>query len=110
MKIFLKKIFDKIVAFFKNVIDKIVEFFKSQTRETNIKIAAVSAAVLLIVVVLLLATGRDNALFPDREWQGFFPSNKEETTTTPAEETTPAETTKEGEFDDSNIGEWLPVN
>ena len=105
MKIFLKKIFDKIVAFFKNVIDKIVEFFKSQTRETNIKIAAVSAAVLLIVVVLLLATGRDNALFPDREWQGLFP-NQEETTTTTTEE----ETTEQGTTGGPIRGDWVPVS
>lgn len=104
MKNFFKNIIDKIVAFFKNVIDKIVEFFKSQTRETNIKIAAVSAAVLLILVVLLLATGKDNALFPDREWQGFLPNQEESTTTTTEEETT------EGTTVDPTLGEWIPVS
>ena len=108
----IKNIIDKIVEFFKNIIDKIIAFFKSQTRETNIKIAAIATVLILIVVVLALALGKDNALFPDREWEGFFPQKEETTTTTtaPEAETTPAETTKDGIFDDSNIGEWLPVN
>lgn len=105
MKKVVKKIFDKIVAFFKNVFDKIVAFFKSQTRETNIKIAAVSAAVLLILVVLLLASGKDNALFPDREWQGLLP-DQEETTTTTTEE----ETTEQGTTGGPIRGEWIPVS
>ena len=96
----------------KNIIDKIVEFFKSQTREMNIKIAAIATVLILIVVVLALALGKDNALFPDREWEGFFPQKEEITTTTtaPEAETTPTETTQDGVFDDSNIVDWLPVN
>lgn len=110
MKKMIKNIIDKIVGFFKNIIGKIVEFFKSQTRETNIKIAAIATVLILIVVVLALALGKDNALFPNREWEGFFPHKEEVTTTEPEVETTPVETTPDGNFNDSNIGEWLPVN
>lgn len=107
----MKKIkFDEIKKKLK--LDKIVEFLKSRKiEEHHIKIIAAVVAVLLIVGVLFLAFGRDNSLFPERDWTGFLP-NKEETTTTtaPEEETTPEETTDDGVFDDSNIGEWLPVN
>ena len=90
----------------KNIIDKIVEFFKSQTRETNIKIAAIATVLILIVVVLALALGKDNALFPNREWEGFFPHKEEVTTTEPEVETTSAEITNSNTFDPANAGEW----
>ena len=102
MKKIIKNIIDKIVGFFKNIIGKIVEFFKSQTRETNIKIAAVSAAIVLTVIVLIVALGRDDNLFPEQDWENPN-STQEEITTTEA-------TTEPGTTADPTLGEWLPVN
>lgn len=111
MKKMIKNIIDKILEFFKSIIDKIIAFFKLQKRETNIKIAAVVAALVLIIVVVVLALGKDNALFPDREWEGFFPHKGETATTTDSDvETIPSETTEDGIFDDSNIGEWDDIS
>lgn len=102
MKKIIKNIIDKIVGFFKNIIGKIVEFFKSQTRETNIKIAAIAAAIVLVLVVLVIALGKDNNLFPEQEWENPN-STQEETTTTEA-------TAEPGTTADPTLGEWLPVN
>ena len=102
MKKMIKNIIDKIVEFFKNVISKVVEFFKSQTRETNIKIAAIAAAIVLTVIVLIVALGKDNNLFPEQDWENPN-STQEETTTTEA-------TTEPGTTADPTLGEWLPVN
>jgi hypothetical protein len=94
----IKKIKDIVVTSIKNFVKKY---------PLQVKIVA---ALVLIALVFVLALSVDKALFPEREWEGFKPSQKEEVTSTTPEETTPEETTDDGIFNDSNIGEWLPVN
>ena len=72
-----------------------------QTHPLVVKIVAVSAAAILILV---LALAFDNALFPEREWEGLNPGKAEETTT--QEETT----TEEVSTPDPSLGEWVPIN
>ena len=105
----MKKIkFDEIKKKLK--FDKIVDFLKSEKlkeHEMHIKIAAVIAAVLLIVVILLISLGKDDSLFPEREWEGSLPDNVN--TTNQEEVTTPEETTEEGTTTDPTLGPWVPI-
>ena len=75
-----------------------------------IKIIIVVAAVLLVAIILVVALTQDKDQYPNTG-EDYSTPRQEDITTTPAvtEGTIPEQTTND-QFDDSNIGQWLPVS
>ena len=112
MKEFIEKIKTKANKFIEKIkieAEEILE--KIQLNGSQyVKITVAVVAVLVVGVILVVALTQDKDQYPDTG-EGYSTPVWEETTTTPTvtEDTTPAETTND-QFDDSNIGQWLPAN
>lgn len=87
----------------KKVTGAIITSIKNFVKKYPLQVK-IGAALVLAALVLVLALSLDNALFPEREWEGFNPDQEEETTT--QEETT----TEEVSTVDPTLGEWIPIN